>query len=102
MNKLNLQKPLFKTTLGDFKMLFDEILHEASSQKTIVSEPTKTQFVYGTKGLSELLGCSESTASRIMRKGTLNSATRRIGKIIMFELSRFLIYLKLTKNEEKI
>lgn len=45
----------------------------------------KKHYVYGLAGLAQLLGCSQSTASRIHRSGAIASATKRSGRILIFD-----------------
>lgn len=47
--------------------------------------PVKRRLVYGLAGLSQLLGCSISTASRIKKSGVLAPAIHQTGKIIIVD-----------------
>lgn len=47
--------------------------------------PVKRRLVYGLAGLSQLLGCSISTAARIKKSGVLAPAIHQSGKIIVVD-----------------
>ena len=42
-------------------------------------------YIYGLKGLAQLLGCSLSTANRIKKSGVINAAMAQNGKIIVID-----------------
>jgi predicted site-specific integrase-resolvase len=49
---------------------------------------------HGLKGISELLGCSISTAQRIKKKGIIDEAIIQIGKTIVIDERKALELLK--------
>ncbi len=81
------EKLLLNTSLEEFiealrtglglSLIGDEEPHAENSPKK--------HFVYGMKGLSQLLGCSLSTANRIKKSGVLNAAIAQNGKIIVID-----------------
>lgn len=81
------EKLLLNTSLEEFiealrtglglSLLQDEEEHTESSPKK--------HFIYGMKGLAQLLGCSLSTANRIKKSGVLNAAIAQNGKIIVID-----------------
>ena len=60
-------------------------------QKTIEdSKPKVPKYVYGIKGLAQLLGCSTSTAERLKRSGVLDGAIMQRNRSIMVDAQRAL------------
>ncbi len=45
----------------------------------------KKHYIYGMKGLAQLLGCSLSTANRIKKSGAIDAAIAQKGKIIVID-----------------
>lgn len=45
----------------------------------------KKHYIYGMKGLAQLLGCSLATANRIKKSGVINAAIAQNGKIIVID-----------------
>lgn len=58
-------------------------------------------FIYGMKGLAQLLGCSLSTANRIKKSGVLNAAIVQRGKIIVIDADLAMDLLRV-KNKRRI
>ena len=61
----------------------------------------KKGFVYGLAGLSNLLGCSISTASRIKKSGVIDAAISQYGKIIVVDAYLALELLNVQKKKKK-
>lgn len=63
------------------------ISSELKPQKGPQAEPEKgkRKYVYGLDGLSELLGCSKSTAGAIKRSGRIDGAVSQFGKTIVID-----------------
>ena len=60
-------------------------------QKTIEdSKPKVPKYVYGIKGLAQLLGCSMSTAERIKRSGVLDGAIIQRNRSVIVDAQRAL------------
>lgn len=58
----------------------------------------KRNLVYGLAGLSQLLGCSQSTAARIKKSGVLDPAIRQTGKIIVVDADLALDLMKIKRG----
>lgn len=94
--------PLFNLTVGAFFSILEERSKEnaavASDTHSVTGivrgDPTAEQYVYGIKGLANLLGCSVPTASRIKSSGVLDSAITQYNRIIMFNKERVFELLK--------
>ena len=99
MEKIDLSKPLFQCTLGEFRaMLLDvkmNYLLEPSSDKA------SKHYVYGIAGIAELFGCSEATANRIKSSGEIDDAISQIGGIIVVDAEYALDLLKISKKYRK-
>ena len=61
----------------------------------------KRNLVYGLAGLSELLGCSISTAARIKKSGVLDPAIRQTGKIIVVDADLALDLMKIKRGRRR-
>ena len=60
-------------------------------QETIEdSKPKVPKYVYGIKGLAQLLGCSTSTAKRLKRSGVLDGAIIQRNRSIIVDAQRAL------------
>lgn len=90
-------KQLFTLTAGEFVECLRQGLGDYAFEH---DEPIiKKHYVYGLAGLAELLGCSQSTASRIHRSGVLSAATRRTGRIIIFDQDLVMDILQVRKRK---
>lgn len=58
----------------------------------------KRNLVYGLSGLSQLLGCSTSTAARIKKSGVLDPAIHQTGKIIVVDADLALDLMKIQRG----
>lgn len=100
MDEEILKKPLFSCTLGEFI----EAISERFGMMAEVNDanaPAKKNLVYGIAGLSNLLGCSTSTAVRIKKSGILNPAIHQIGKVIVIDADLVLELMKITKKNRR-
>lgn len=61
----------------------------------------KRNLVYGLAGLSQLLGCSISTAARIKKSGVLDPAIHQIGKIIVVDADLALDLMKIRRGRRR-
>lgn len=81
------EKLLLNTSLEEFiealRTGLGLSLHEEDEPHTDCS-PHK-HYIYGMKGLAQLLGCSLSTAARIKKSGVLAPAIHQTGKIIVVD-----------------
>lgn len=100
MDDETLKKPLFACTLGEFtEALVDRLLSIVDGEAE--NKPDKKNLVYGLAGLSELLGCSMSTAARIKKSGVLNPAIHQTGKIIVIDADYALELMKISKRRQR-
>ncbi|MRJ11377.1 DUF3853 family protein [Ornithobacterium rhinotracheale] len=86
---------LYQTPITDLSVgeLIDII-----NQKKVTPTPPKIEkkYVYGLKGLADLLGCSRAHASNIKQSGILNSAITQNGRKIIVDAE---LALKLFKEK---
>ena len=61
----------------------------------------KKNLVYGLAGLSQLLGCSISTAARIKKSGVLDPAIRQTGKIIVVDADLALDLMRIKRRRKR-
>lgn len=61
----------------------------------------KRNLVYGLAGLSQLLGCSISTAARIKKSGVLDPAIHQTGKIIVVDADLALDLMKIRRGRRR-
>lgn len=73
-----------------------------SQPDEIESVQVKKHYVYGMQGLSNLLGCSISTATRIKKSGVLAPAISQKGKIIVVDADLAIDLLKVSKQGRSI
>lgn len=71
----------------------DEPYTESSPQK---------HYIYGMKGLAQLLGCSLSTANRIKKSGVINAAISQNNKIIVIDADLALELLKVSNSRRRM
>lgn len=77
MNQLDLNKPLFQLTAGEFLLLLKESVSEQPKQ-----EEAQKRLVYGIAGIAQLFGCSKTTANRIKASGKIDEAITQCGRMI--------------------
>lgn len=77
MNQLDLNKPLFQLTAGEFLLLLKESVSEQPKQ-----EEVQKRLVYGIAGIAQLFGCSKTTANRIKASGKIDEAITQCGRMI--------------------
>ncbi|WP_262918230.1 DUF3853 family protein [Parabacteroides faecalis] len=80
----NPNTPISFLTVGD---LMDIVTKCMSEQVKLIPEPDveERKFVYGLKGLADLLGCSVVTAHKIKNSGVIDNAITQIGKKIIVD-----------------
>lgn len=76
MNQLDLNKPLFQLTAGEFLLLLKESVSEQPKQEA------QKRLVYGIAGIAQLFGCSKTTANRIKASGKIDEAITQCGRMI--------------------
>lgn len=86
-------KLLVTATLLDLaetlKMVLGFSGHEVSNR-----QPEVKRYVYGMKGLAQILGCSVATAQRIKSSGRLDKAISQDGRIIVVDVELALELMK--------
>lgn len=78
---------LIDVTVGDLM----EYLRENMKPEQPIREPEPQEperFVYGIKGLAELLGCSETTAQRQKSAGKFKGAVMQVGRKITVDVRK--------------
>lgn len=78
-----MDKPIISCSLREVLDGVGEMVAQLVSG--IEETPEKRRLVYGLAGLSQLLGCSISTAARIKKSGVLAPAIHQTGKIIVVD-----------------
>lgn len=61
----------------------------------------KKHYVYGLKGLCDLLGCSTSTAARIKSSGIIDEAISQVGNTIIVDADLALDLIKVRKGKKR-
>lgn len=89
MNQLDLNKPLFQLTAGEFLLLLKESASEQPKQ-----EEAQKRLVYGIAGIAQLFGCSKTTANRIKASGKIDEAITQCGRMITVDADLALSLLK--------
>lgn len=89
MNQLDLKKPLFQLTAGEFLLLLKESVSEQPKQ-----EEAQKRLVYGIAGIAQLFGCSKTTANRIKASGKIDEAITQCGRMITVDADLALSLLK--------
>lgn len=79
--------PIWQLTVGQFQELI----------KKTLPEKREVELVHGLKGLMELIGCGETTASRILNSGDIDEAVTRYNRQIIIDKHKA---LELLKNKE--
>ena len=94
-----MDKPLISCSLKEFLDGFGEKFAQLVSD--IEDVPEKRRLVYGLAGLSQLLGCSISTAARIKKSGVLAPAIHQTGKIIVVDADLALELMRMKTRKIK-
>ena len=85
MNQLDLNKPLFQLTAGEFLLLLKESVSEQPKQ-----EEAQKRLVYGIAGIAQIFNCSMTTANRIKASGRIDDAITQHGRIIVVDANKAL------------
>ena len=99
MDKVDLNKPLFQCTLGEFKSVIVGAIRDRELENLAATPPKK--YVYGLAGLRELLGCSISTAERIRKSGIIDEAISRANNIFVIDADLALDLLRVSNKYRK-
>lgn len=94
-----MDKPLINCSVEEF---LDMAVEKFAQLVSGVDEaPVKRRLVYGLAGLSQLLGCSVSTAARIKKSGVLAPAIHQTGKIIVVDADMALEIMQLKTRKRR-
>lgn len=94
-----MDKPLINCSVEEF---LDMAVEKFAQLVSGVDEvPVKRRLVYGLAGLSQLLGCSISTAARIKKSGVLAPAIHQTGKIIVVDADMALEIMQLKTRKRR-
>lgn len=91
-----MDKPLISCSLREVLDGVGEMFAQLMSG--VEETPKKRRLVYGLAGLSQLLGCSTSTAARIKKSGVLDPAIHQTGKIIVVDADLALDLMKIRRG----
>lgn len=78
-----------------------ELLNSRAEKPQNIEKPesgNKRTYVYGIKGLCDLLKCSKATASRVKKKGVLKDAITQIGRKIIIDVELAMEYIRIAKE----
>ena len=91
-----LEKPLWQMTGQEFLALNDQSKNAGQNQQTIpVAENTlNKKYVYGIRGIANLLNCSIAKANRIKKRGIIDEAIIQEGRSIMVDVELALSLIK--------
>ena len=92
-----MDKPLLTCTVEEFLDLAFEKFARLTADIDDEVKP-KRNYVYGLAGLSQLFGCSISTAHRIKKSGVIAPAISQNGKIIVVDADLALDLLKMRRG----
>jgi len=89
----NFSKPvmLASLTVQEFLSMIKEVIPESNEY---VSSKEEKKYVYGLKGLADLLDVSYQTAYRIKKSGKLDKAIKQIGRKIIIDVDITMELLK--------
>ena len=106
MNELDLQKPLFQLTAGEFLALLKQSIAETSSspegdarKKESGEEETKKRFVYGIAGIAKLFNCSTTNGKPDKEKWSYQQGNIAMRRMITVDAD---LALSLVKSNESI
>lgn len=71
-------------TLGELLEAVEERVRSVIAGKP-QADTDKKKYVYGLKGLANLLGCSKTTASRLKSSGKIDKAITQVGALLIID-----------------
>jgi hypothetical protein len=92
------EKPLWQLTGKEFLDLIEGSSTKSNTEKFENSKFTEKKYVYGISGIQSLLNCSESSAKRLKKSGTIDEAIIQNGRKIIIDVEKA---LELLKNNNK-
>ncbi|MCI2145803.1 MAG: DUF3853 family protein [Bacteroidales bacterium] len=87
--------PVWQLTVGELKQLLYDTMPPA--QPTQPAQSRQDRYVYGLDGLARLMGCSKSTAFRIVHSGMIDKAVVQVGRKIAVDADKAMDLLKMKK-----
>lgn len=96
MNQENLlEKPIWQMTGEQFiALLKNNTESENANAETVPGKTLEKKYVYGIRGIANLMDCSISTANRVKKKGILDGAIIQQGRSIIVDVEKALNLLK--------
>ncbi len=76
-NEIDLNKPLWQLTVGEFLELVN-----TGQTISIDNTPKEKRLVFGIAGIAQLFNCSMTTANRIKASGKIDKAISQCGRMI--------------------
>lgn len=95
---VNLDKPLFQATIGDFKEVLTMALKDIELESKGKLKTAPKRYVYGIAGIAKLFGCSEPTVQRIKSSGEIDDAISQINGIIVVDADYAWDLLRVSKK----
>lgn len=98
MNDITPNTRVIDLTLGE---LLDAIEQRIGKQGTAQAEqPAEGRnYVYGLRGIANLLGCSKQTAGRLKASGDYDDAITQVGALIVTDADKLLEIAKTKKHK---
>lgn len=97
--KINDNTRVIDLTLGDLLDIVETRVRQVLNGTT-PKDTEKRRYVYGLKGLMNLLGCSKTTASRLKQSGKLDAAITQCGSLIIIDAEKALQLAGNNKNNK--
>lgn len=86
---IDLNKPLWQLTVGEFLELMEQI-----PTVTVDNTPKEKRLVYGISGIAQIFNCSMTTANRIKASGKIDRAISQCGRMITIDADLALELMK--------
>lgn len=97
--KINDNTRVIDLTLGDLLDIVETRVRQVLNG-TMPKNTEERKYVYGLKGLMNLLGCSKTTASRLKQSGKLDAAITQCGSLIIIDAEKALQLAGDNKNNK--
>lgn len=97
--KINDNTRVIDLTLGDLLDIVETRVRQVLNG-TMPKNTEERKYVYGLKGLMNLLGCSKTTASRLKQSGKLDAAITQCGSLIIIDAEKALQLAGNNKNNK--
>lgn len=89
-SEIDLNKPLWQLTVGEFLKLINQHRTNTIADNT----PKEKRLVYGIAGIAQLFNCSMTTANRIKASGKIDGAISQCGRMITVDADLALELMK--------